>query len=234
MSCRASLLEALFFCMFVGMRGDSRFSVLSFLLSTLAVFYAIGCSSSSPRFRSSDSSTSAIIQEDDVFRFASKIKEEEMSEDDKKVNLDNVKRRILSRTKSSTRYKNETPEGLNRDRFLLNVVSYLGVPYDFGGSSKQGIDCSALTSKVYSTSANLSLPRSTKNQYRVGSAVSKGNLQFGDLVFFNTIGHGPSHVGIYVEDDLFVHASVSYGVTFSSLESSYYKKRFIGARRVVN
>ncbi len=218
----------------VGMVDGCRFSAWSFLVSTLVGIYAIGCSSSSPRFRSSDASTSAIIQEDDEFRFASKIKEEEMSEDDRKVNLDNVKRRILSRKKSSTRYKNETPEGLNRDRFLLNVVSYLGVPYDFGGSSKEGIDCSALTSKVYSASANLSLPRSTRDQYKVGSAVSKGNLQFGDLVFFNTTGHGPSHVGIYVEDDLFVHASVSYGVTFSSLESSYYKKRFIGARRVVN
>jgi cell wall-associated NlpC family hydrolase len=216
------------------MRGDSKVSTFSLIVSTFLGFYAIGCSSSSPRFRSSDESTSVIIQEDDEFRFASKIKEEETSEDDRKINLDNVKTRLLSRKSFSTRYKNLTPEGLNRDRFLLNVVSYLGVPYDFGGSTKEGIDCSALTSKVYSTSANLSLPRSTKNQYRVGSAVSKSNLQFGDLVFFNTAGHGPSHVGIYVEDDLFVHASVSYGVTFSSLESSYYKKRFIGARRVVD
>ena len=57
-------------------------------------------------------------------------------------------------------------------------------------------------------------------------------LQFGDLVFFNTTGRSPSHVGIYLEDDLFAHASVTYGVTISSLESTYYRKRLVGARRV--
>jgi cell wall-associated NlpC family hydrolase len=70
-------------------------------------------------------------------------------------------------------------------------------------------------------------------QYGVGSDVAKPDLQFGDLVFFNTTGRSPSHVGIYIEDDLFAHASVSYGVTISSLESTYYRKRYVGARRVV-
>jgi cell wall-associated NlpC family hydrolase len=56
---------------------------------------------------------------------------------------------------------------------------------------------------------------------------------FGDLVFFNTTGAVPSHVGIYIEDDVFAHASVTNGVTFGSMESEYYRDRFVGARRVV-
>jgi murein DD-endopeptidase / murein LD-carboxypeptidase len=63
--------------------------------------------------------------------------------------------------------------------------------------------------------------------------VEKEQLRFGDLVFFNTTGYAPSHVGIYIEDDLFAHASVTQGVTISSMESTYYRKRFVGARRVV-
>ena len=79
----------------------------------------------------------------------------------------------------------------------------------------------------------MSLPRSARDQFRVGAVVDSDQLEFGDLVFFNTTGRSPSHVGIYLEDDLFAHASVTSGVTISSLESTYYKKRFLGARRLV-
>ncbi|HXX63753.1 MAG TPA: NlpC/P60 family protein, partial [Bacteroidota bacterium] len=77
------------------------------------------------------------------------------------------------------------------------------------------------------------LPRSTSDQFQEGAAVDRDGLRFGDLVFFNTTGDSPSHVGIYIEDDLFAHASVSVGVTLSSMESAYYRDRFIGARRVI-
>jgi cell wall-associated NlpC family hydrolase len=87
---------------------------------------------------------------------------------------------------------------------------------------------------VYESALNKKLPRSALEQYHSGTPVPKTSLQFGDLVFFNTTGARPSHVGIYIEDDLFVHASVVSGVTISSLESTYYKNRFVGARRIVN
>jgi cell wall-associated NlpC family hydrolase len=77
------------------------------------------------------------------------------------------------------------------------------------------------------------LPRSTTGQYHEGVRVKRHELRFGDLVFFNTTGRRPSHVGIYIEDDLFVHASVNFGVTISSMESTYYKDRFVGARRII-
>jgi cell wall-associated NlpC family hydrolase len=123
---------------------------------------------------------------------------------------------------------------MDRDRMLVHVLSLLGIPYEHGGTGKDGMDCSAFTSRVYSDALDRVLPRSTSDQYQVGTPVEQDSLEFGDLVFFNTTGQTPSHVGIYIEDDLFAHASVTYGVTISSLESSYYRTRFVGARRIVS
>jgi len=125
------------------------------------------------------------------------------------------------------------PPALNRDRLLLDIVSMLGVPYSYGGTDKAGIDCSGFTALVYGSALGFRLPRSTADQFQEGTPVDRDGLRFGDLVFFNTTGDSPSHVGIYIEDDLFAHASVSFGVTISSMESAYYRDRFIGARRVI-
>lgn len=125
------------------------------------------------------------------------------------------------------------PPSLNRDHVLLEIVSLIGVPYEYGGADATGMDCSAFTAAVYRAALHIPLPRSTADQYTEGADVVRDRLRFGDLVFFNTTGESPSHVGIYLEDDLFAHASVSYGVTISSLESGYYADRFVGARRIV-
>ena len=140
----------------------------------------------------------------------------------------------LSRRKPPTgHYANRTPAGLDRDRLLLDVISYLGTPYLYGGNTREGIDCSGFTLRVYEDGAQKMLPRSAREQFSLGAAVEDDDLEFGDLVFFNTTGTRPSHVGIYIEDDVFAHASVSRGVTFSSLESTYYRNRYVGARRVM-
>ncbi len=86
---------------------------------------------------------------------------------------------------------------------------------------------------VYKNSIGKLLPRSSAEQYKIGIPVQTEDLKFGDLVFFNTTGETASHVGIYLGDDLFAHASVSLGVTISSLESYYFKQRYNGARRIV-
>ena len=125
------------------------------------------------------------------------------------------------------------PGALNRDHVLLEIVSLLGVPYEYGGADRSGMDCSAFTEAVYGNALRLRLPRSTADQYMEGTEIGRDRLRFGDLVFFNTTGESPSHVGVYIEDDLFAHASVSYGVTISSMESAYYRDRFIGARRII-
>ena len=190
-----------------------------------------GCTSTSPRFRSQDRESPHVVQDEDEFRFASRIREEETREDDRKVDSEEMRNRLIS--SSSIPNKVLAPPGMNRDRFLLDLVSYLGVPYRYGGTTKTGLDCSGLTRTVYANAMNLTLPRSTTEQFNSGIPVEKQQLQFGDLVFFNTTGRTPSHVGIYIEADLFAHASVTSGVTFSSLESTYYRNRFVGARRIV-
>ena len=125
------------------------------------------------------------------------------------------------------------PAALNRDRVLLEIVSLLGVPYLYGGTGRDGMDCSSFTETVYAATG-LQIPRSTAGQYAEGTEVPRERLRFGDLVFFSDGGDSPSHVGIYIEDDLFAHASVTYGVIISSLGTTYYHDRYIGARRIVN
>ncbi len=123
-----------------------------------------------------------------------------------------------------------------REKVLFEVITYLDTPYKYGGNSKEGIDCSAFTQNVFSNSLNLVLPRTAKQQFQKGQSISsKTNLKFGDLVFFNTTSRSyPGHVGIYLGENLFVHASRSKGVVISSLQSTYYKERYIGGKRVNN
>ena len=192
-----------------------------------------GCSASSPRYRSSSTkSTDSSNGDDDEIRFATKIREEESREDDRKVDVAKLRDRYSS--PSLPRDNALAPPGMNRDAVLLDVVSFLGAPYAHGGASKKGVDCSGFTASVYASAAGVMLPRSAEGQFRVGREIARGELRFGDLVFFNTTGHTPSHVGIYIEDDLFAHASVTSGVTFSSLQSMYFRNRFVGARRIVH
>lgn len=152
-----------------------------------------------------------------------------MAEDDKKVNIEEVKERYSNST--APRADLQTP--IDRKRVMTEVLNLIGTPYAFGNSSEEGMDCSAFTAYIYQNAIGRQLPRSTTDQYQIGRTVGSGRLRFGDLLFFNTTGETPSHVGIFIGDDLFAHASVSWGVTISSLQSSYYKKRYIGARRVV-
>ncbi len=121
-----------------------------------------------------------------------------------------------------------------REKILFEVIKYLDTPYKYGGNSSKGIDCSAFTKQVFENSVTLDLPRSAREQYGVGEKISKDELKFGDLVFFNTRRrNNPGHVGIYLGDNQFVHASRTLGVTVSSLDEKYYKTRYIGARRVI-
>ncbi|MCW5937374.1 MAG: C40 family peptidase [Fimbriimonadaceae bacterium] len=112
------------------------------------------------------------------------------------------------------------------------ALAQLGTPYRWGGTSRGGFDCSGFTSFVYSRNGK-SIPRTSIEQSRSGTPVSKGGLQKGDLVFFNTRGSRVSHVGIYIGGGKFVHASSGGGrVRVNNLSDSYYSKRYAGARRV--
>lgn len=118
------------------------------------------------------------------------------------------------------------------DSLLSSARTYLGVPYKLGGTTRNGIDCSAYTQAVFKENG-ISIPRTTGQQYNTGKAVAKSNLQNGDLVFFNTMGRGVSHVGIYIGSNNFIHASTSRGVMISSINDPYYwGSRYLGAKRV--
>jgi cell wall-associated NlpC family hydrolase len=112
-----------------------------------------------------------------------------------------------------------------------SALRFLGTPYVFGGTSSNGFDCSGYTQHVFAM-MGVSIPRTADAQYYAGKR-TKGGMRPGDLVFFQTYESGPSHVGIYLGHDRFVHASSSHGVMVSSLSDSYWSSRFLGARRLL-
>ncbi len=112
------------------------------------------------------------------------------------------------------------------------AFNFLSTPYRFGGTSRRGIDCSSFVQQVF-REVDVNLPRSAREQFRVGTKVERNDLQPGDLVFFRTYARFPSHVGIYLGDNKMIHASSrSRRVVVTSLDYPYYQKRYIGAKRI--
>ncbi len=208
--------------------------------------FLIGCGSSTPRFASDGKKSDSKKEEKKkgAIRFSSKEAEEEKKEDDKKVDVNDAAQRFKTKKDLEKNHskqeqkKHSEPSPKNSSEFsdqkmMDAILAWIGTPYEYGGEMRSGIDCSAFTREIFKTSASVDLPRTTEEQAKLGNPVEKEKLKFGDLIFFNTSGQNPSHVGIYIGDDMFAHASVTSGVTLSSLYSSYYKKRYTEARRVL-
>ena len=123
-------------------------------------------------------------------------------------------------------------ESLKNLSLLGFIDNWFGTRYRLGGTTKRGIDCSALTGALLLAVYGFNVPRTAKQQYDATEHIDKDELKEGDLVFFNTRG-GVSHVGIYLENDYFFQAS-SHGVTISNLDDDYYSKRFICGGRVLD
>ncbi|MFO8232835.1 MAG: NlpC/P60 family protein [Longimonas sp.] len=115
-------------------------------------------------------------------------------------------------------------------RWETEAARWEGVPHQWGGTTRRGIDCSALVQTLYRDVANVRLPRTTRAQVRTGARVRQQDLQPGDLVFFHL--DKSRHVGVYLEDGQFVHASSSQGVAISDLSESYWAERYWTARRI--
>lgn len=129
---------------------------------------------------------------------------------------------------------NTDVEQLQDTKLLEAVDEWYGTRYRMGGTTKKGIDCSAFVQAVYMTSYATTVPRTAREQYKASRIISATELKEGDLVFFNVNGArgGISHVGIYLRNNKFVHASASQGVTVSDLFDPYYLKKYIGAGRI--
>ncbi|MBX2822060.1 MAG: C40 family peptidase [Rhodothermaceae bacterium] len=119
-----------------------------------------------------------------------------------------------------------------KERLMIEADKWMGTPHRWGGTSRSGIDCSALVQEIYAKSFETRLPRTTKEQVRVGEKIRPSQLQLGDLVFYK-INARTRHVGIYVGDNSFLHSSKSEGVAISSLDEPYWRSRYWTARRIL-
>jgi cell wall-associated NlpC family hydrolase len=109
--------------------------------------------------------------------------------------------------------------------------SWLGTPYRLGGNGRDGVDCSGFVRNVYAV-LGIEVPRTVETLYEAGQPVPQRKLRLGDLVFFRFKGRrGPTHVGIYLGEGRFIHASIHGGVRVDGLEEGEYGEKFVGSRR---
>ena len=120
-----------------------------------------------------------------------------------------------------------------KSKIMDQYASWKGVSYRLGGTTKSGIDCSSFVQRTFLEQFGVQLPRTTSEQESSGKSVKRNNLRAGDLVLFKT-GRTMKHVGIYIGDNKFVHASTSNGVIVSEMTNDYWSKRYYASRRVVN
>ncbi len=120
-----------------------------------------------------------------------------------------------------------------QDAIINTANKYLGIPYQFGGNTPNGFDCSGFIWYVFRENG-VELPRTADEQFRLGQAVQKSELSKGDLVFFETYKPGPSHSGMYLGNGQFISATSSRGIAIASVnDPSYWGPRYLGARRVL-
>ncbi len=219
------------------------------LIILLSVFISAGCSGTNSSLRYDDKptdksiSTSNVrynIKDNEAMEDTTVYDDDELSEfqdpsdlpeEESKIDLTQVMKNLEKRSTDSDK---DALVSTKRELMLMEIIKYLNTPYKYGGNSLNGIDCSAFTQSVYKSSWLINLNRSAREQFQQGEVIgNRSDLKFGDLVFFNTRKRvKPGHVGIYIGDNLFAHASSKIGVTVSSLDYDYYNKRYMGARRI--
>jgi cell wall-associated NlpC family hydrolase len=124
-----------------------------------------------------------------------------------------------------------SPAGTSSNAIIATAQKYMGVPYVWGGATTSGFDCSGFTQYVMKQNG-ITIPRTAAEQFAAGTPVDKAQLKVGDLVFFTTYKPGASHVGFYMGEGKFIHASsAAEQVTISELADEYYTSHYVGARR---
>jgi cell wall-associated NlpC family hydrolase len=128
------------------------------------------------------------------------------------------------------------PTELNNTLLLSQMEKWYGTQYCFGGSTDSCIDCSSFTQVILRDVYNVKIPRNSQQQFDASTKIEVENLKEGDLVFFNTVSASMviTHVGVFVCNNKFVHASTSKGVTINDLSEKYFAKAYRGAGRFIN
>jgi len=149
-----------------------------------------------------------------------------------------------SRKKISYTHKIKTYKHKKTSQKLTKNVNYktkalhdeykkwLGTKYKLGGQNLSGVDCSSFIQQVYYNAFGLHIPRTTKEQAKIGYEIKKSQLKAGDMIFFKT-GWNVRHVGIIIENGKFIHTSTKYGVTASAVQNPYWKSNYWQSRRVL-
>jgi len=121
-----------------------------------------------------------------------------------------------------------------KKRMIQEIRRFYGAPYQWGGDTPRGVDCSGMVKMIYKNAVGVDLPHNAHEMFKWGISIRSSQLDFGDLVFFSTSGNRITHTGIYVAKGYFVHASTSRGVTIDHLDETYYRTQFVGARRLID
>src|SRR5688572_7661765 len=126
---------------------------------------------------------------------------------------------------------NTPAEAVRNTKMFEFIDEWYGTPYRLGGTTKKGVDCSAFSQFLFASVYGFSIPRTAREQYNLTTRISRTQLKEGDLIFFNTRG-GVSHVGIYLQNNKFVHAATSGGVMISDIFDEYWARKFVGVGRL--
>lgn len=197
---------------------NKQIKILGILVMTVMYAGVIGCSSSNS-------------EGEYVVKTNKKVKTQEVA------SLTGIQKKSLIEQSNLETLTNIVSEysntSVDRDAVMIRIIELINTPYLWGGTTTNGIDCSAFCQRVMKYALGIDIPRTSIMQSTVGDEVSRENLQFGDLVFFNTMGRRISHVGIYLGEGVFAHSSSSGGVKTNSLDEDYYNAKYVTARRVI-
>lgn len=149
-----------------------------------------------------------------------------------KINLP-LEKKNLPLEKNLTIIEEVKNNSANINKKIMHFYNeWKDVKYKFGGNSKKGIDCSAFTQRIYKEKFNIKIPRTTRTQVKAGKEITKAKLELGDLIFFKT-GKVDRHVGVYMGNGDFMHASIK-GVKLSKVDKPFYKKAYWTSRRIID
>jgi lipoprotein Spr len=223
-----------------------------YIIAVLGLFLLSGCKSlgrltskdqSSPRGQAGSSSSmprgfldNVAVLPGEVKLAGVKVAAPPVAETEPKKNVGTAYDAALSLPNKYANLLGVAPTSLTNLQLLAQMEKWFGTQYCFGGSTDSCIDCSSFTQVILRDVYNVKIPRNSQQQFDASTKIETENLKEGDLVFFNTVSASMiiTHVGVYVCNNKFVHASTSKGVTINDLSEKYFAKAYRGAGRFIN